>query len=293
MRRLDEVKSEMERLVLQGGPTPEEYSLVDRCLFRFQQGGIEGFDELREILEQTLTTNSMQGFVYTKPHGYPGDYEIIDRIYTEWTSPDPQLKKWDLYFHQLAAARAVRNRKRYFHKILSELTHSDGDESKVVLNIGSGPGRDMYEFLQESGAENIHFDCVDLDANAVDYASKLCVDHLDQISFVVKNLFRFRPQRQYALIWSAGFFDYLPDEIFTAQVRRLYAACQKGGELVVGNFSAHNPSRPAMEFGEWVLQHRDEDYLIELAEDAEIDRKNISVGSEPEGVNLFLHLRKE
>ena len=75
-------------------------------------------------------------------------------------------------------------------------------------------------------------------------------------------------------------------------VKRLQVAIAPGGELVIGNFSRANPSRSYMELvGEWNLHHRSEDQLRELALQAGADADQLSVGREPENVNLFLHLR--
>jgi extracellular factor (EF) 3-hydroxypalmitic acid methyl ester biosynthesis protein len=63
--------------------------------------------------------------------------------------------------------------------------------------------------------------------------------------------------------------------------------------VVVGNFSDHNPSRDYMELlGDWVLRHRTHDHLRELALEAGASADSIEVQWEPEGVNLFLHIRR-
>ena len=46
-----------------------------------------------------LSLETMQGHAYLKPHGYAGDFELIDKIYTYWKSDDPNLIRWDDYFH--------------------------------------------------------------------------------------------------------------------------------------------------------------------------------------------------
>jgi hypothetical protein len=76
-------------------------------------------------------------------------------------------------------------------------------------------------------------------------------------------------------------------------LKSLLAVTRPGGEVVVGNFSTHNPSRAYMELlGDWSLTHRTEKDLVELAREAGADRGAISVEWEPEGVNLFLHVRR-
>ena len=65
-----------------------------------------------------------------------------------------------------------------------------------------------------------------------------------------------------------------------------------GGEVIIGNFGDVNPSRNYMEIvGDWYLIHRSADQLMELARAAGAKMENVSIGSELEGVNLFLHVR--
>jgi len=46
-----------------------------------------------------------------------------------------------------------------------------------------------------------------------------------------------------------------------------------------------------MEFGGWHLIHRDEAKLLRLARDANIPNAVTRIGQEPNGVNLFLHIK--
>lgn len=82
----------------------------------------------------------------------------------------------------------------------------------------------------------------------------------------------------------------LPDRHFVRLLTRMKSWVKSGGEVVVGNFSPTNPSRPYMELVmDWVLIHRTPEDLIRLATDAGFESSAVRVGSEPLGVNLFLH----
>ena len=73
----------------------------------------------------------------------------------------------------------------------------------------------------------------------------------------------------------------------------MLAVCKPGGEVVVGNFGDFNPSRDYMElFGNWCLEHRSREKLCQLAEQAGAVLDQTRVEWEPEGVNLFLHIRR-
>ncbi len=283
-------------MIAKGGPDKSDYDLINQKLVELanhEENTHKLCEMLYDILRPTLNVNTMQGFAHTKPHGYAGDFEMIDRIYQKWTSPDPSLSKWDDFFHNQAAPKAVRNRKEYFKSMAKGLLEKYPEGRINMLNIGSGPARDVHEFFADTGSERVFIDCVDIDARAIRYASELNRHNLDRITFHKKNIFRFQPQHSYQLIWSAGLFDYFTDQRFIRLVEKLYAFVEEGGELVIGNFSNDNPSRAYMEHvGEWVLEHRNEEELFELALKAGVAQKNITVGQESEGVNLFLHMRK-
>lgn len=235
----------------------------------------------------------MQGFALQKPHGYAGDFEIIDRIYQEWLSPEANLSNWDRFFHAQPAVKAVRNRKTYFLEWLERHEANMPANNLRLLNIGSGPSRDIFEHFSRNTDSRIRCDCVDADPKAIAYASELCSIHREKIQFHSKNAFKFQAKHAYQLIWSGGLFDYLDDRLFVVLLRRLRSKLSPEGEMVIGNFSPKNPTRSYMELlGGWFLHHRDTDKLASLAAQAGVPATNIRVGQEAEGVNLFLHLRK-
>ena len=129
--------------------------------------------------------------------------------------------------------------------------------------------------------------------HAIEHARKLCAPFAKRVEFYHRNVLRFLPAKGYELVWSAGLFDYLTDRTFVYLLKALMAVTKRGGEVVVGNFSDFNPSRDYMELlGDWVLQHRTRDHLRELALEAGAAADSIEVQWEPEGVNLFLHVRR-
>jgi SAM-dependent methyltransferase len=235
------------------------------------------------------TTDTMQGYALLKPHGYSGDFVIIERIYQGWLSPKEHLVNWDRFFHFQAAPRAIVNRKKYFLDILSSLEKKDG--KRDVLNIGCGPCQDVAEFLTQ-GKSQIFFECVDYDKDAIEYSYKKVKKKgfLNNIEFHRDNAIKFRPSRKYDLIWSAGLFDYLDEKGFKVLLRRQIDFIKTGGEMIIGNFSLNNPTRDYMECGNWFLYHRSPDELIKIASECGIPRDKISVKSESLGVNLFLHI---
>ena len=288
----------VQELITNGGPQPDDYKELNNFfvkVFNRVAGDEMNRDEVRnlwQLFHPAFTPETLQGFALHKPHGYAGDFEIIDKIYQEWLSPDPHLANWDRFFHWQSATKGTRNRKRYFIKKFSELAKNNGKDYQV-LNVGSGPARDISEFFIENPAANMMFHCIDMDENAITYAKKVCQNlTTDQVTFHNNNIFRFKNDRTYDLVWSAGLFDYLDDKKFIFLFKRLLAMLNPGGTIIIGNVSPANTSRPYMEFGEWFLFHRNKNELQSLAQQCGLEPDSITIEQESEGYNLFLVVNK-
>jgi SAM-dependent methyltransferase len=298
---MDQHIAYVERLVEHGGPRPSEYPSFNLWIKQIAQDHRSGklcdedLEALRDAFGEALSQRTLQGFCLEKPHGYAGDYEIIDQLYTNSVTNARAYKNWDHFLQARSAATAVRNRKSYFLALIEQLIETFPDKTTLpILNVASGPGRDVFEFFCNDDLDHrIHFECVDNDPDAIAYAQELCASYLDRICFREINALRYRADTRFQLIWSAGLFDYLGDKGFTFLLERMIDALHDDGELVIGNFSPRNPTRDYMEvLLDWHLYHRTADELIELATSCGIAEENVRVGSEPEGVNLFLHVKR-
>jgi SAM-dependent methyltransferase len=292
----------LKYLTSNGGPEPEDYDELTACFQSIgdhvKQGRLSYEEDLsawwKNLGEAFSSLFTMQGFAVMKPHGYAGDFEIIDRIYQCWMSPHAHLTKWDRYFHEQAAPKAVRNRKAYFCNLVADSLRTRPPGKMDILNVGCGSARDVLECLHlQRNTGHISIDCLDQDPKAIAYAENVTKDYASQVRFILCNAFKYRPEKDYDLAWSAGLFDYLDDKAFCFLLRRLYGSVKSGGGVAIGNFSENNSSRDYMEFGGWLLRHRSEDQLVELARSCGLPANNIAVEKEPEGVNLFLRIRKD
>lgn len=242
---------------------------------------------------EEFINNTIQGHGISKPFGYSGDFLIIDKIYTKHKSEIQKFAIWDEYFHKQAAPIAVRNRKTYFKELIKKKL-TPGYNS-TLLNIACGPARDLSELYDESSnaRKNLTTTCIDMDQNAIEYATKLCKKHLAKIEFHNQNILKFSTNQKYDLVWSAGLFDYFNDKVFVWMLKNMSEWVKPAGEIVVGNFNKdNNPSRDYMELlGDWHLHHRTRKELKKLAIQAGFNAKNIDVNAEQQNVNLFLHIR--
>lgn len=286
----------IEHLVENNGPENHEYDKLSEWFNSVNSDYKNGkllksdIDSLRGTFGKVFSdSRSLQGRIYNKPLGYAGDYIVIDRIYTKSVSQIPEFYKWDLFIQSLDACKAVRNRKKYFIEYLKSL--SKIKDNLNVLNLASGSCRDIVELFEDSEVKNIRFDCVDFDINAINFAKKNIKRNKENVNFIHQNILKIKTNNKYDVIWSAGMFDYLSDKIFKFVVKKNISLLKENGELIIGNFHPINPSRNAMEFGEWFLNYRNEKQLQELVEDLGVNKSSVKVRSEEMGINLFLHVK--
>ena len=281
--------SELTRILEKNGPDPEEYGLFLRCIDDLKTSDTE---PLRRLMKPILTPETIIGFSFTKPMGYNGDFFIIEKIYQGYVNPDPNFSKWDRFFHTSPAAIAVINRKELAKSILANL-HQKNFLNKDVLVLGSGPAREIFEYMQVTPDNTLSFDLVDLDPRSISYASNRNKTYLNSITFHHNNVIRFQPEKNYDLIWSAGLFDYFKDKHFVYLVKRYYQYLKPGGQMIIGNFNSENPARKVMEvLCDWFLIHRSEAELLKYSTQAGVPTEEASVQREPLGINLFLTITK-
>lgn len=285
--------SGLRRFIMTDGPEPVEYSACDELFASLLKATLSQDSlalEIKELFRQCdclRVSDSILGHSQLKPYGYPGDFDILERIYN-WRVSEKH-RKWDTYALSRPAAIAIRNRKTYFKNLIINRLKNGGS----VLNLGCGSARDHFEFCTENPESRVVATCVDMDGNAIDFARNLNRDFQHRIHFVEENVFRFHTIQTYNLVWIGGLCDYLSDRAMVILLQSCRRWLKPDGELVVGNFNAdHNPSRAFMElFGDWHIRHRSMDELIELTSKAGYSRDKIMVDKEPEGINLFLHIR--
>lgn len=287
----------LTQLVQRGGPGPQDYGDLLHTMQVIHQArrsgalGQDQLDELRQLAGPAMGPGTLQGRAWLKAHGYAGDFQMIDDIYTGACSDEPGLRAWDLFYQRLPSVQAVRNRKTFFKRLLQQRVRSRGGERVDVLNVASGPCRDVAEFLDEHPGAPVHFVCIDMDERAIAHAQALCAPWPEQVQFVRRNALRLRLSQRFDLVWSAGLFDYFDDDGFVVLAQRLLDhAHPGGGSLVVGNFSDDNPTLAYQAWTDWHLHHRSRERLLCLGEQCRPAPARVSVDAEPLGINLFLRL---
>ncbi len=269
----------------------------------------------REFFQKRLHSCLLKSRLFnrsiTKPLGYAGDYEMMNIIYRNtYEGEDLFSQVMNKVDCEGTAARAVRNRRTYLCRKMVNLVSGNVSQSDLkIMSVACGPAHefvDMLRFFQGKPFPfSIKFVAMDQDMMALD-------DARDRINPMMKgsphisayfehdNIKRLIVEKGnhrdlyggLDLVYSAGLFDYLSDRASNRLIHKLYSFLKPGGLLVIGNFGLYNPQRFIMEYGaEWFLIHRGEYEFRMLAEDLP-GLPMLSVEKEPEGVNLFLNIRK-
>lgn len=131
----------LNSLTKRGGPEPADYEDLNTFfsvfMTKIRQGKSpeKALDAFYSKIPDLLCVTSMHGFTILKPHGYAGDFELIERIYQYWISPKEELKKWDYFSQNQKACIAVRNRKDFFIDLVYKLHTRFAEQSRAFLHF--------------------------------------------------------------------------------------------------------------------------------------------------------------
>lgn len=245
---------------------------------------------------------------FTKPLGYPGDYEMVNMILNNrMQGPSTYAKLVNAYFLRIDIAQAHRNRIDELVDVLQrEARRVAGRERPFrVLSLGCGPAEEVCRFIRrEPLAGRCELTLLDYNDETLAYARKHVRAAAQQsgrnplVQFVnssVQQLARdaVRPGSDpgsYDVVYCAGLLDYLADRMSSRLMGLMCRWTAPGGLVVVTNVHPRHQSHAALDcLGEWRLNVRTEADLLALAPD---ELGAVGVGAEPLGINVFLDVRK-
>lgn len=246
---------------------------------------------------------------FTKPLGYPGDYQMVNMIlHNRLEGPSTYAKLVNAYFLRLDVAQGHRNRIDELVDILQrEARRIAGRERPLrVLSLGCGPAEEVCRFiLREPLAARCELTLLDYNDETLTFAREQIRNAMrdngrePSVKFVsssVQQLVRqaVRPDRDpgpaYDVVYCAGLLDYLADRMCSRLMGLMYRWAAPGGVAIATNVHPRHQSHAALDcLGEWRLNVRSEADLLALAPD---EGGTVSVGAEPLGVNVFLDVRK-
>ena len=159
---------------------------------------------------------------FTKPRGYPGDYQLLTAIYNGVPKSFGFGGYVDRYLLNFTLARAVVARMWSARRFLmDELARRRG--RVAILNVASGACREYLGGFESSIDREARITCVDNDQEALDFAQSQVTAPLSRsgisVNFVRHNALRMTSAssniRRFGMsdvIYSVGLCDYIPNE---------------------------------------------------------------------------------
>ncbi len=313
---LDRVAAEREAMAqLEGAAVPAITGLFER--FESVARGIDpGLRPAHRAfgkrqLHPLLLASPFVYRTYSKPLGYAGDYEMVNMMFR-----DPReggslfAKAVNVYALSLPPIRAHRNRVSYLTELLvrETLRVTALGRPLRVFDMGCGPAQEVQRFCRECDfGDHAEFTLVDFDEETLTYLRGVLpglpsrAGRLPTIRLQKKSLLQLVREasrtvsgaggERYDLVFCAGLFDYLADNMCRRAMEILYAMVAPGGRLVVTNVD-DNPSRQEMEyFLDWYVISRGPRQMASLLPEG-IAAEAARIQHDPTGVNILMEVQK-
>lgn len=253
---------------------------------------------------------------FAKPLGYPGDYEMVDMMMRPpFEGSSTFAKLLNTYFLDTAPVIAHRNRLTMLQEILfSEACRTlRANRPLRIFNLGCGPAREVQQFVAEQEiADRCEFTLLDFNEETLQHTQKTLEGIKRQhgrrtkIRTLQKSVMQVIKESahrdsvfaraEYDLVYCAGLFDYLTDDICRRLISVFHRMLAPDGLLVVTNVDAYNPCRKWMEFVvDWFLFYRSKvqpEHDIRGLQPDELKDAPWAIRSDASGSNVFVELRK-
>ncbi len=286
-----------------------EVNIVFRDIMNFEKINLAAGKEEKVYKLKKIFINKIRGlflkglhteWAFRKPYGYAGDFKIIDDIYKNNPTTAGFARLFDNYGMMSAISVAVRNRKEDFKRLLAEFVSKRMDSKLNIMDLASGPCREIKELLSSSPTtyKNVTFDCYDHDDKSIDYAKKLLTGY-NNINWTKENAMRiaFRKDvtrlidKKYDLIYSTGLFDYFNERVSTAIIKNLSKLLNHNGILAISTMrdKYSNPSIYYMEWvTDWNLVYRNEEEFTGIFIEAGFPEDELEVQYEQQGIMQYM-----
>ncbi len=197
----------------------------------------------------------------TRPAGYPGDASLIDHIYG-YQQPAMAALEAAIYAFTTSApaTRAVRYRRHVLALAIDRCLHERAAASRI-LAIACGHLRELDASRAISQITPQRFIALDQDANSLAEVERCFGRYgVTPVEATIKDLIAGRRSFDTLdLVYAAGLYDYLNDDLAQRLTARLFDMLAPGGSLLLANFVPDVPDVGFMEAAmDWWLIYRDE-----------------------------------
>ena len=242
---------------------------------------------VKRYTEATLMPELMAGKLwnrsYTKPLGYPGDFQVMNYFYNISLLGETAYEK---FCHKLgySSGEVISFRMTMVRQAIARLATVAAEKGKSsfdVASLGCGPAQEVRNFLKADVLPlPVSFTLIDQDHEALTYAyensfpevarlngqAKISCLHTSFVQFLSAGKLVGKLGLQ-DLVYSVGLVDYLSARQANRFVTGLYEKLKPGGTIVVGNM---RHSEDSLEWlldyvTDWKLEYRTEDEMLAMA----------------------------
>jgi extracellular factor (EF) 3-hydroxypalmitic acid methyl ester biosynthesis protein len=238
---------------------------------------------------------------FTKPRGYPGDYQLLTAIYEGVAKSNGFGGYVDRFLLNLTLGRAVPARMWDARRFLmEEISRRRG--RVAILNVACGCCREYRGGFETSPERTTTLTAVDNDQEALDYAKSEVSASLER-SGIEANFVRYNALRMTSaaanirrfgrsdIIYSVGLCDYIPDEYLVPLLKGWRESLADGGVVYVAfkDMLLYDKTEYQWLMDWYFFQRREEDFL-RLFADAGYDVGQIEISRDAIGVIInFLY----
>lgn len=210
---------------------------------------------------------------------------------------NPRAKLLDDVAYQWDVVQSLRARRFGLVDIMREILSFQPDPAlNTIASLMSGTSPEMFELLQDEGADTLEFSCVSADSVALkevnQRADKLGLDNISILKANVLALARghsFFPLAPQRIIYAPDLLDYLDEKDILKFLNWAFDSLAHGGTLLLGAFIAEYPAQNFMaEVLDWMpLAHTDEQ-LKDLFMRSEFGTSPVEFRHPAETLNRFI-----
>jgi SAM-dependent methyltransferase len=223
--------------------------------------------ECRDIVGPWLFRSRYFNRSYHKPHGYAGDFRIVEWMYDIENDKcdDPTqpgiINLLDYVFSTVHSVQSVWERRHFFKRLLNQEYERRGRRLRI-LDVACGGARYIQDFLKDIDAGSaIEITLVDQDAAAINFCKTVSLQQwasqLNIMHIPVTRLASTLPEGAFDVVISAGLFDYLPSRLAKPLLAHMQRLTTSDGTLAITNFHTNDPSRHVKEWlVDWPLVFR-------------------------------------
>jgi hypothetical protein len=240
----------------------------------------------------------------TKPTGFPGDFEMLCKIYGD-TKPGTGIGTYlDRIFMDVPLACGVRGRLEMARRFLiQELDARAAAHAPIrILDIASGPCREYMEWPKS--LPPIEVLAMDSDLRAIDYVNSTVAPQMptgSALSCIQYNAFRTRSPEatiqkfgRFDVIYSVGLCDYLTDDVLVKLLSAWYDTLADDGVLFVAFKDTVRYDQTVYQWHlDWFFYQRTVKDVLELYEKAGFDLGNIETCRDETGIITGFFTRRE